>query len=390
MTQLLLRMFVKDYQQTKDPQVRERYGLLSGAVGILLNLLLSAGKFLAGTLSGSISITADAFNNLTDAGSSVVTLVGFRLAGQKADDDHPFGHGRMEYLAGLLVSVIILLVGFELGKSSIEQIFHPEPVVFSWVSVGVLIASIAVKLWMSLFNRGLSKRIDSAAMAATAADSLSDVAATSAVLLGTIVGTLTDLSIDGWVGLLVSIFILRAGLGAAKDTVDPLLGKSADPELVRDIEKTVLSHREVVGIHDLVIHDYGPGRAMMSFHAEVPMSSDIMEAHDAIDHIERELKEKYHILTSIHMDPIATDDQRVTEMRGKVTALIKEIDPALTLHDFRMTEGPDHVNLIFDVVAPHRFALSDEKLLETIQQKVKEMNPRYYAVVQVDHAFVEI
>ena len=389
MTQLLLRIFVKDYQQTKDPQVRQRYGLLSGITGIILNLLLSGGKFLAGTLSGSISITADAFNNLTDAGSSVVTLVGFRLAGQKADDDHPFGHGRMEYLAGLLISVIILLVGFELGKSSIEQIFHPEPVVFSWVSVGVLIASIAVKLWMSLFNRNLSKRIDSAAMAATAADSLSDVAATSAVLLGTVVGTLTDLSIDGWVGLLVSIFILRAGLGAAKDTIDPLLGKSADPELVREIEKTVLSHREVVGIHDLVIHDYGPGRAMMSFHAEVPMSADIMEAHDAIDHIERELKEKYHILTSIHMDPIATDDERVNEMRNQVTALVKGIDSSLTIQDFRMTEGPDHMNLIFDVVAPHRFVLSDEQLVETIQQKVREMGERYYAVLQVDHAFVE-
>ena len=389
MTQLLLRIFVKDYQQTKDPQVRQRYGLLSCITGIILNLLLSGGKFLAGTLSGSISITADAFNNLTDAGSSVVTLVGFRLAGQKADDDHPFGHGRMEYLAGLLISVIILLVGFELGKSSIEQIFHPEPVVFSWVSVGVLIASIAVKLWMSLFNRNLSKRIDSAAMAATAADSLSDVAATSAVLLGTVVGTLTDLSIDGWVGLLVSIFILRAGLGAAKDTIDPLLGKSADPELVREIEKTVLSHREVVGIHDLVIHDYGPGRAMMSFHAEVPMSADIMEAHDAIDHIERELKAKYHILTSIHMDPIATDDERVNEMRNQVTALVKGIDSSLTIHDFRMTEGPDHMNLIFDVVAPHRFVLSDEQLVETIQQKVREMGERYYAVLQVDHAFVE-
>ena len=389
MTQLLLRIFVKDYQQTKDPQVRQRYGLLSGITGIILNLLLSGGKFLAGTLSGSISITADAFNNLTDAGSSVVTLVGFRLAGQKADDDHPFGHGRMEYLAGLLISVIILLVGFELGKSSIEQIFHPEPVVFSWVSVGVLIASIAVKLWMSLFNRNLSKRIDSAAMAATAADSLSDVAATSAVLLGTVVGTLTDLSIDGWVGLLVSIFILRAGLGAAKDTIDPLLGKSADPELVREIEKTVLSHREVVGIHDLVIHDYGPGRAMMSFHAEVPMDANILEAHDIIDHVERELMEKYHILTSIHMDPIATDDEQVNRRRTMVERLVKEVEPRCTIHDFRMTGGPHHTNLIFDVVAPHSCPLSDSDLRQTIAQAIQAEDPTCFAVIQVDHLFVE-
>ncbi|MBM6871451.1 cation transporter [Pseudoflavonifractor phocaeensis] len=389
MTQLLLRLFVRDYQQTKDPEVRTRYGLLSGVVGIVLNLLLSGGKFLAGTLSGSISITADAFNNLTDAGSSVVTLVGFHMAGQKADDDHPFGHGRVEYLAGLLVAGIILLVGFELAKSSVDQILHPEEVRFSWVSAGVLAASIAVKLWMSLFNRGLSRRIDSAAMAATAADSLSDVAATSAVLLGGIVGALTHLPIDGWAGLLVSVFILRAGLGAAKDTIDPLLGKSADPELVRDIEKTVLSHQEVVGIHDLVIHDYGPGRSMMSLHAEVPMNADIMEAHDAIDHIERELKDKYHILTSIHMDPIATDDSRVTEMRTRVADLVKEIDETLTIHDFRMTDGPDHTNLIFDVVAPHRFSLSDEALVEEIQRRVRTLGERYFAVVQVDHSFVE-
>lgn len=389
MTQLLLRLFVRDYQQTKDPEVRTRYGLMSGIVGIVLNLLLSGGKFLAGTISGSISITADAFNNLTDAGSSVVTLVGFHMAGQKADDDHPFGHGRMEYLAGLVVAGIILLVGFELAKSSVEQILHPEEVRFSLVSAGVLVASIAVKLWMSLFNRNLSQRIDSAAMAATAADSLSDVAATSAVLLGGIVGALTHLSIDGWAGLLVSVFILRAGFGAAKDTVDPLLGKSADPELVHDIETTVLSHQEVVGIHDLVIHDYGPGRSMMSLHAEVPMNADIMEAHDAIDHIERELKEKYHILTSIHMDPIATDDSRVTEMRTQVAAMVKEINEALTIHDFRMTDGPDHTNLIFDVVAPHRFDLNDEALVEEIQRRVHTLGERYFAVVQVDHSFVE-
>ena len=267
MTERLVRRFIRDWENVGDPAVRERYGALSGGVGILLNLLLSLGKFFAGLLTGSIAVTADAFNNLSDAGSSVVTLVGFKLAGQKADDGHPFGHGRIEYLAGLLVSLLILMVGVELGKTSIEKIFRPEQVDFSLVTVVILIASILVKLWMCLFNRNLGRRIGSAAMEATATDSLSDVVATSAVLAGTLVGEFTGVSIDGWVGVVVAIFILRAGWGAAKDTVDPLLGSAPDPALVKEIQDVVLSHRQVVGMHDLVIHDYGPGRRMCSFHA---------------------------------------------------------------------------------------------------------------------------
>ncbi|MBC5729570.1 cation transporter [Pseudoflavonifractor sp. DSM 107456] len=389
MTEQLLRRFVRDYEKVQDAQVRERYGMLSGGVGIFLNLLLSAGKFFAGVLTGSISITADAFNNLSDAGSSVVTLVGFRLAGQKADDDHPFGHGRIEYLAGLLVSMLILLVGVELGKSSIEKILHPEPVVFSAVSAGILLCSIAVKLWMCFFNRNLSRRIGSAAMAATAMDSLSDVVATSAVLLGAVVGALTGVSIDGWVGVLVALFILRAGWEAAKDTIDPLLGQTPDRDLVREIEQTILAHPEVVGIHDLIIHDYGPGRSMMSFHAEVPMNADIMEAHDVIDHIERELKEKFGIETSAHMDPIATEDEGVNRTRLWVAQQVKELDERLTIHDFRMTAGPHHTNLIFDVVAPHNFSMEDEALAAAIQQRIQAHDPHCYAVIQVDHAYVE-
>ncbi len=389
MTEQLLRRFVRDYEKVQDAQVRERYGMLSGGVGIFLNLLLSAGKFFAGVLTGSISITADAFNNLSDAGSSVVTLVGFRLAGQKADDDHPFGHGRIEYLAGLLVSMLILLVGVELGKSSIEKILHPEPVVFSAVSAGILLCSIAVKLWMCFFNRNLSRRIGSAAMAATAMDSLSDVVATSAVLLGAVVGALTGVSIDGWVGVLVALFILRAGWEAAKDTIDPLLGQTPDRDLVREIEQTILAHPEVVGIHDLIIHDYGPGRSMMSFHAEVPMNADIMEAHDVIDHIERELKEKFGIETSAHMDPIATEDEGVNRTRLWVAQQVKELDERLTIHDFRMTAGPHHTNLIFDVVAPHNFPMEDEALAAAIQQRIQAHDPHCYAVIQVDHAYVE-
>ena len=389
MTDYLVKHFVRDCDQVQDPEVRERYGLLSGIVGILLNLLLSVGKFFAGLVTGSISITADAFNNLSDAGSSVVTLVGFRLAGQKADDDHPFGHGRIEYLAGLLVSLIILLVGFELGRSSLEKIVHPEKVAFPAVSLVILGVSIAVKLWMSFFNRRLSQKIHSAAMAATAADSLSDAVATSAVLLGAVVSRVSGVSIDGWVGVLVALFILRAGWGAARDTIDPLLGQTPDPELVKEIERTVLAHEAVVGIHDLVIHDYGPGRSMMSFHAEVPMNVDIMEAHDAIDHIERELMQKFGIQTSVHMDPIATNDERVNAARARAAELVREIDPALTIHDFRMTDGPQYINLIFDVVAPRSCALDDEALKTAITRRLRAEDERYCAVIQVDHSYVE-
>ena len=389
MTEFLVRHFVRNGDQTDDPQVRERYGLLSGIVGILLNLFLSASKFLAGTVTGSISITADAFNNLSDAGSSVVTLVGFRLAGQKADKDHPFGHGRMEYLAGLLVSLLILMVGFELAKSSVEKILHPSAVEFSVLSSAILLLSVAVKLWMSVFNRSLSKRIRSAAMAATATDSLSHAVATFVLFLGLLAGHFFSLPLDGWLGLAVAVFILRAGWGAAKDTIDPLLGQTPDPELVHSIQDTVLSHPQITGIHDLVIHDYGPGRAMMSFHAEVPVDANILEAHDIIDHVERELMEKYHILTSIHMDPIATDDEQVNRRRTMVERLVKEVEPRCTIHDFRMTGGPHHTNLIFDVVAPHHCHLSDRGLRQAIAQRIQAEDPTCFAVIQVDHLFVE-
>ena len=388
MTERLVRRFIPDWENVGDPAVRERYGLLSGAVGIFLTLLLSAGKMLAGLLTGSIAVTADAFNNLSDAGSSVVTLVGFKLAGQKADDGHPFGHGRIEYLAGLVVSLLILMVGVELGKSSIEKILHPEAVDFSVLSVIILAASILVKLWMCLFNRKLGRRIDSAAMEATATDSLSDVVATSAVLAGTLVGGLTGVSIDGWIGAVVAIFILRAGWGAAKDTIDPLLGTAPDPALVKGIQELVMSHKQVVGMHDLVIHDYGPGRRMCSFHAEVPQNADIMEAHDAIDHIEREIFEKYGVETTAHMDPIATEDEEVNRLRDQVRELVKEVDGEMTIHDFRVTKGPFHTNLIFDVLVPRRCKLTDEEIVRQITERVQTLDSAYYAVLQLDRAYV--
>ena len=383
----LVRLFIKDCDNVTDPAVRERYGILSGAVGIVLNLLLSAGKLFAGLMTGSISITADAFNNLSDAGSSVVTLVGFKLAGQKADDGHPFGHGRMEYLAGLLVSLMILLVGVELGRSSIGKILRPEAVDFSLVSTGILAASILVKLWMGQFNRGLGRKIGSAAMAATAADSLSDAVATAAVLAGTLVNRFAHVNIDGWVGLAVAVFILRSGWGAAKDTINPLLGESPDPELVKQLRELVLSHPQVVGMHDLIIHDYGPGRRLCSFHAEVPQDADILDAHDAIDHIEREIKEKFGIETTVHMDPIATADEKVNQLRRQVADLARVVE--LTIHDFRVVRGPTHTNVIFDAVVPHKCRLTDEEVLQRLRQAVSALDPAYQAVIQIDRAYVE-
>lgn len=389
MTEFLLRKCVKDYQDVKNPAVRERYGTLSGAVGIFLNLMISLGKFAAGVITSSVAVTADAFNNLSDAASSLVTLVGFRLAGQKADDNHPFGHGRIEYLAGLAVSVAILLVGLELAKSAVGKILHPETVLFSPLSAGILSASILVKLWMYFFNRDLSRRIESAAMAATAADSLSDCVATGAVLLGLVVGHFAKVSIDGWVGVLVAAFVFKTGWGAAKDTISPLLGQAPDPALVAGIRETVLIHPEVSGVHDLIVHDYGPGHVMASLHAEVSVDADMATTHDVIDNIERELGSKYHIMATIHMDPIATDDSLVNARKAEMLELARQIDPTITLHDFRMTEGPTHTNLIFDLVVPRKCPLSDGEVRQEMARRALERNARYLTVIQIDHSYTE-
>jgi cation diffusion facilitator family transporter len=362
--------------------------VLSGAAGIGLNLLLFLGKLLAGIAAASIAVTADAFNNLSDAASSVVTLIGFRLAGREADREHPFGHGRMEYLAGLVVAMLILLVGAELIQTSVRKILSPEPVAFSALSAGILAASVAVKLWMFAFNRALARKIGSAALSATAADSLSDAAATGILLLGLLAGHFLELALDGWLGLAVALFILRTGWGAAKETVDPLLGRAMDPELAADIDRIVLGHDHILGIHDLVYHDYGPGRAMMSLHAEVPADGDLLELHDMIDHIERELKTKHHIETCIHMDPVVRDG-RTEALRQQVGDLVRELDPACSIHDFRITAGPCHTNLLFDVVVPYGFRLSDNEVRAALCQAVKGLSDRYFAVIQVERSYVE-
>jgi len=385
MLDAILRRFIPNYAQIGDPAVRERYGLLAGGVGLALNLLLFAGKLCAGVLTGAISVTADAFNNLSDAAGSAVTLAGFKLAAQKADERHPFGHGRIEYLAGLGVSLLILLVGVELAQSSIEKILRPEETVLTPLAAGLLACSIAVKLWMGWFYDALGKRAGSAALGAAATDARSDVLATSAVLAGLLLSRITGLKLDGWLGLLVAALILRSGWGAAKDTLDPLLGTPPDPVMVADIEGLILSDPRILGVHDLVIHDYGPGRRMMSVHAEVPADGSLVELHDAIDKAERELGSRFGLEAVIHLDPVERGDPRSDRLRALTEELAREIDPAATLHDFRRS-GDGQV--AFDVVVPYDVALSDEQVRAKLTEKLLAREPGCRPAIGVDRSHV--
>ena len=387
MISLLARIFI-GAKERSEARERQAYGILCGAVGIGLNVLLFLGKFLAGTLSHSIAITADAFNNLSDAGSSAVTLLGFRLAGQEADRDHPFGHGRMEYLSGLAVSMLILLMAFELFKSSLGKILHPAPVDSSPLVLVILCASIGVKLYMSFYNRRIGVKLNSPAMLATAADSLGDCVATAAVLIATLVGQFTGLMIDGWVGLLVALFILWSGINAAKDTIDPLLGVPPTEEFVEQIYDLVMRYDSIVGMHDLIVHDYGPGRCMISLHAEVPSDKNLMELHDEIDNAERELSRQLNCVAVIHMDPLEINDSLTTQAREAVIDLAHGIDPAISIHDFRMVSGPTHTNLIFDAMVPHQFRLTDAQVADAIQAAVLALEGNYFAVVTVERSYV--
>lgn len=388
MVTLLAKIFIKDAGDTANPKVRQAYGVLTGVVGILLNILLFAGKFVAGTISKSISITADAFNNLSDAGSSFVTLIGFKLAGAKPDPEHPFGHGRIEYVAGLVVSGVILLMAFELIRDSIDKIIHPQKVEFSVLAAAILLVSILVKIYMYLYNSSISKKIESAAMKATAIDSLSDTLATTVVLAASVIAHFTGLQIDGYCGVLVGLFIFYAGFSAAKETLDPLLGQPPEEEFVERIEEIVMSYDLVQGIHDLVVHNYGPGRVMISLHAEVPAEEDILEIHDMIDIIENELGEKLNCEAVIHMDPLVTRDERVNELKDQVAQVVSGLDEEVTMHDFRTVIGPTHTNLLFDVVLPYRYEMSDEEVKEEIQKRVQEhLGNEYFTVIQIDRPY---
>lgn len=388
MVTLLSRIFIKDASNVQQPSVRQAYGVLCGAVGIFLNLCLFAGKFIAGTVSNSIAITADAFNNLSDAGSSIITLIGFRMAGQKPDPAHPFGHGRIEYISGLMVSMLITLMGLELLKSSFTKIIHPEELAFSPVIIVILSASILVKCYMYLYNRQIGKKINSTAMSATAADSLSDSIATAVVLVSTLTSHFTGLDVDGWCGLAVGLFICYTGYNAAKDTISPLLGQAPDKEFVQQVNDIVMAHQGVLGIHDLIVHNYGPGRVLISLHAEVPADGDILTLHDMIDTIEHELRSTLNCHAVIHMDPICVNDKDTERLRELVKNHLLEISPDLTMHDFRIVAGPTHTNLIFDVVAPYGFSLSDEDLIQLINDKIHADNPQYFTVIDVDKQLV--
>ena len=384
----LASLFIKDRRNYDSPAVRQAYGVLSGAVGIGLNILLFLGKWIAGTLSGSIAITADAFNNLSDAGSSIITLIGFRLSGQAPDPEHPFGHGRMEYISGLLVSVAILVMGFELIWSSFGKLRDPEPIESSALVLGILLASILVKVYMFYYNRSLSKKLDSAAMKATSVDSLSDTVATTLVLIATVISKYTGLILDGWFGILVGIFIVYTGGSTLKETIDLLIGQPPKKEFIDEIREIVLGHSLVYGVHDLIVHDYGPGRRMISLHAEVAVDGDIQDIHEQIDHIEHELQEKLNCSATIHMDPIVTDDKEVLEMKAKVEAMVQSLDEAFSMHDFRMVKGPTRTNLIFDVEVPRKTSLTDNEIMNRLKEQVHGLpGSKYFAVIQIDHEY---
>ncbi len=388
MVSLLAKWFIKNGNDLEDPKVRQKYGILCGLVGSCLNVILFIGKFLAGIISKSVSITADAFNNLSDAASSVLTLIGFRMAGAKPDTDHPFGHGRIEYVSGLAVSGAILLMAFELIKSSVDKILNPQAVKFNKLTFIILVVSILVKFYMYFYNRSIGKKLSSAAMRATATDSLSDVCATTVVLIATIVGATTGLHIDGYCGLLVAIFIFYVGINAAKETLNPLLGQPPAKEFVERIENLVMNYPEVIGIHDLIVHDYGPGRQMISLHAEVPAEGDILELHDVIDNIERELRSELRCDAVIHMDPVVTTDEKINHLKESVFQIVKKLDESISMHDFRVVIGPTHTNLIFDVVVPYEYRLSDEQIKTSIERTVKEQfGEEYFCVINVDKDF---
>lgn len=384
MTGLLLRKFVRNYENTGDPAVRDAVGRLSGIVGILCNVLLFAAKFLAGTLTGSVAITADAINNLSDASSSVVTLLGFKLASKPADEKHPYGYARIEYMAGLIVAGIILIIGYSLAQTSIEKIRHPETIEFSALSIAILVGSILMKLWMSRFNTILGNHIHSTTLLATAADSRNDVISTGTVLCACILAKSTGIIADGWMGLAVAVFILCSGIGIARDTISPLLGEVPDPELIHHIHDTMMARPEVLGVHDLVVHDYGPGRIFATAHAEMDSRADVMESHEVIDELEAQFRREDHLEVTIHYDPIVTDDPEMNGLRSKVHAALKAIDPRLEMHDVRMVKGERHTNLIFDVLLPFDMVGRQAEIKQASQDAIHSDTHQYFTVINFD------
>ncbi len=387
MTELLSRLFVKNRQNTSDPTVRAAYGTMVSVTGILLNLILFASKFTVGTLCGAVSIVADAVNNLSDAGSQIISLISFRISAKPADREHPFGHARIEYVASMIVSFLILLIGAELLKSSVKKIFSPNPPEKSWIAVAVLLFSIFAKLWLCLFNRKIGKRIDSAVMEATAADSLSDVLSTSGVLIATLLLLLfpgITLNLDAYMGVIVAILILIAGVKILNETKNSILGEAPSEEIVKTITETVERYPAALGIHDLMVHNYGPGHIIATFHVEVDGKADIFVSHDAVDSMEQELRKKHGILATIHMDPIITDNEQINRLHTQVEEAMRSIDPSLRIHDFRFVPGKTHTNLIFDLAVPFEIKTTDEELRRTAEECIRRIDPSYCAVITID------
>ena len=389
MIHLLDRKFVKNYENIEDAKVRTDYGVLASALGIVCNVLLFAGKLAVGVAVRSVSVMADAFNNLSDAASSVIGFVGVKMAGKPADREHPFGHGRIEYIAALVVAFLVLQVGFTFFQNSIDKIRHPEDLSFELVPMLILLASVCVKLWLGYFNRVLGKKINSSVMQATAADAMGDVVTTLATIASILFFHFTDINIDGFVGLLVSLVVMWAGVGIARDTLEPLIGQPVEPETYRKITEFVESYDGILGSHDLIVHNYGPTRSLASIHAEVPNDVDIETSHEIIDRIERDAAKKLGLFLVIHMDPVAVKDERVTELKNQVSSVLKQIDDRLSLHDFRIVDGEHQINLIFDVVVPHSYMDKErDRLHMEILEKVSELDPRYQCVITMENGYV--
>jgi len=384
MTSLLIKLFIKDPNNIKSSAVRHTYGTLASIVGIILNLLLSAAKLAVGLIFGSISITADATNNLSDAGAQIISLISFKISAKPADRDHPFGHARIEYVASMIVSFIVLLIGFELLAESIREVIDPQPVEFSWLSVVVLSVSIVAKLWLCLFNRKLGKKISSTVMKATSADSLSDAIATSAVLVSMLIAKFTGFETDAYMGIIVSIIIMIAGAKILNETKNSILGSAPDPETIESIKAIVAEYPEILGIHDMVVHNYGPGNTIASLHAEVDGKADVFHTHDVIDNAENALYARLGVRATIHLDPIVIDDERVSALREKTIEAVKKIDERLSIHDFRFVEGTTHTNLIFDVVAPFELKMPNDDIKRAVADKISEIDPNYFVVVTID------
>ena len=390
MIELLCKTFVKNHENTTDPEVRESYGKLAGIVGIISNIILCAAKILTGIFAGSIAIIADGINNLADASSSIITLVGFKLASKPESEEHPYGHARIEYISGMIVSVLIVVVGVELFKSSVEKILHPEPLEFSISIVVVLLLAIGIKIWQAMFNINVGKRISSVALTATGADSRNDVISTSVVLISVIIGKATGLQIDGYMGCLVAAFIIWSGIGLVKETMSPLLGEAPDPGLVDSIEALAMEYDGVYGIHDLMVHNYGPGKIFASMHIEVDADGDLMESHDMIDNIEKRIKDELHVEFVVHMDPVKTDDPLITKMKKIIADALLPLDGVDNIHDFRIVPGPTHTNIIFDVVLAADCSLSEKEITGIAAEAARSVDNDFYVVITFDHAYTRL